>query len=158
MGVEISNVKDQLFCCGSDPFKWSDGTCSTGTGGSNAPFPVGKGRVIFDRTSGSTSPNDTTATSTSTVTLAGATLHSVTTSAATAVETAASPPGTVDGKVIVAVAVGVPFGNGAFRIASHAVETEERSEAAEGRNEELGGEVYCSPEIEVGIENGDAGE
>ena len=106
----MANVKDQLFCCGPNSVNWSDGTCYNSTGGSNAPFPVDEGRVIFDRTSGSTSPNNTTATFTSTVTLAGATLRSATTSTATGAGTAASPPRTVDGKVTVAVAVGVSLG------------------------------------------------
>ena len=68
--------------------------------------------MIFNRTSGSTSPDNTTVTFTSTVTLAGATIHSVTTSTATAAAgTAASPPPlTVHREATVGVAVGVSLG------------------------------------------------
>ena len=109
-GVEIFNVKDHLFCCGSNSFNYSDGTCYNLTRGSNAPFPVDQGRVIFDRTSGSTSPNGTRAAFTSTVTLAGSTIYSVATSNATAVRIAVSPPPTVHREVAVGVAVGVSLG------------------------------------------------
>ena len=109
-GVRILNVKDQLFCCGLNSSNCANDTCYTSTQGSNAPFPVDQARVIFDRTSGSTSPNDTTAVFPSTVTLAGATIHSVTTSTATAPGTAASPPLTVHREITVGVAVGVSWG------------------------------------------------
>ena len=109
-GAPIFRAKDQLFCCGLNSYDFSDGTCYNITHGSNAPFPVDQGSVIFDRPSGSTSPNNPTATFTSTVTLAGATRYSVTTSAATAAGTAASPPPTVHGEATVAVAVGVSLG------------------------------------------------
>ena len=104
------HVKDQLFCCGADSYHWSDNTCWNSTQGSNAPFPVDQGRVIFDRRSGSMSPNNTTATLTSTVTLAGATMQSFTTLTATAAGTAAAPPPTVHREATVGVAVGVSLG------------------------------------------------
>ena len=67
--------------------------------------------MIFNRTSGSTSPDDTAITFTSTVTLAAATIHSVTTSTATAAAgTATSPPRTVHREATVGVAVGVSLG------------------------------------------------
>ena len=68
--------------------------------------------MIFDRTSGSTSPDNSTTTFTSTVTLADSTIHSVTTSTATAdAGTAASPPPpTVHRETTVGVAAGVSLG------------------------------------------------
>ena len=70
--------------------------------------------MIFNRTSGSTlpddTPDDTTATFTKTITLAGSTIHSVTTSAVAAAVTAASPPPTVHGEATVGIAVGVSLG------------------------------------------------
>jgi len=55
------------FCCGTGNL--SDGTCDTATQGSRKSFPVPAGFVIDNRTSGSTSPNDTLSTSTVTTTL-----------------------------------------------------------------------------------------
>ncbi len=50
-----------LFCCGNmDP---SSNTCVVGTKGSSSPFFVEAGLVIFNRTSGSTSTNNTDITS-----------------------------------------------------------------------------------------------
>ena len=89
-GIRIVNVKNKLFCCGWGYFDSSSGTCVNSTRGSDAPFPVDQGHVIFNRSSGSTSPNNT-ATVTSTVTLAGVTMKSATTRAITAAGTAASP-------------------------------------------------------------------
>ena len=68
--------------------------------------------MIFDRTSGSTSPDNTTATFTSTVTLAGSTTKSVTTSTATADAgtTASPPPPVVHREATVGAAVGVSLG------------------------------------------------
>ena len=108
-GARIVNVKDNLFCCGDGYFDSSSGTCVNSTRGSDAPFPIDQGHVIFNRSSGSTSPNNT-ATVTSTVTLAGVTMKSVTTTATTAAGTAASPPLTRDREATVGVAVGVPLG------------------------------------------------
>ena len=107
-GIRIVNVEDRLFCCGLGYFD-SNGTCSNSTRGSDAPFPVDQGYVIFNRSSGSTSPNST-ATVTSTVTLAGHTIISAATLAATGAGTAASPPPTSDREPTVVVAVGVPLG------------------------------------------------
>lgn len=45
-----------MFCCGRVA---SNDTCMTATKGSTAPFYIEAGRVIFNRTSGSTSPNNT---------------------------------------------------------------------------------------------------
>lgn len=81
------------------------------TRGSNAPFLLDQGHVIFNRSSGSTSPNST-ATVTSTVTLAGATVKSVTTTATIAAGTAALRSPTSDREATVGVAVGVPLGIG----------------------------------------------
>lgn len=108
-GIRIVNVKDKLFCCGWGYFDSSSGTCVNSTRGSDAPFPVDHGHVIFNRSSGSTSPNNT-AMVTSTVTLAGVTMKSVTTTATTAAGTAASPPLTRNREATVGVAVGVPLG------------------------------------------------
>lgn len=65
-----------LSCCST----WKDNTCDIATKGSNAPFFLEAGRVIFNRTSGSTSTNITelatvtlTTTFTSTVTAAALT-------------------------------------------------------------------------------------
>lgn len=47
-----------LFCC--SPGNAYNSTCMDATKGSTAPFQIEAGQVIFNRTSGSTSPNDTT--------------------------------------------------------------------------------------------------
>ena len=103
-GIRIVNVKDKLFCCGWGYFDSSSGTCVNSTRGSDAPFPVDQGHVIFNRSSGSTSPNNT-ATVTSTVTVAGVTMKSVTTRAITAAGTAASPLSTSGREATVDIAV-----------------------------------------------------
>ena len=48
-----------LFCCSQ--FNVSTDTCTVGTKGSTAPFSLDAGLVIYNRTSGSTSPNITNA-------------------------------------------------------------------------------------------------
>lgn len=124
-GINIVNVKDGLFCCGPGYFDSSSGTCVNSTRGSDAPFPIDEGYVIFNRSSGSTSPNSTaTVTSTvtlagatlksatTTVTLAGATVKSVTTTATIAAGTAALRSPISDRGSTVGVAVGVPLGIG----------------------------------------------
>lgn len=79
--------------------------------GSDAPFPLDEGYVIFNRSSGSTSPNST-AIVRSTVTLAGATVQSVTTTATIAAGTAALRSPISDRGSTVGVAVGIPLGIG----------------------------------------------
>ncbi len=116
--IRIVNVKDQLFCCGLGYFDSTNGTCYNSTRGSNAPFPVDQGRVIFNRSSGSTLPNDTS-TIISTVTLAASTIRSVTsvvTTAAATTRTAASSPPTSHRETTVGVAVGVPLGIALFAV------------------------------------------
>ena len=52
----VGLIQDQwLSCCGP----WSNNTCDNATKGSNAPFFLEAGLVIFNRTSGSTSTNIT---------------------------------------------------------------------------------------------------
>ena len=48
--------EDSSFCCG--PGNSTSNQCISSTLGSSAPFPIEAGRVIFNRTSGSTSPNN----------------------------------------------------------------------------------------------------
>ena len=104
----VVQVDDGLFCCGF--FNSSSGTCLNSTRGSDAPFSVNQGSVIVNRGSGLASPNSS-ATVTSTATLAGATATSViTTVGTTAVRTAASLPLTSDQAATVGAAVGVPLG------------------------------------------------
>ena len=98
-----------MFCC-QGSFNSSDSTCGTSTRGNNSLFAVDPGYIIFNRSSGSTSPNDT-ATVTSTVTLTGATVESVTvTPTATAAGTAAPPLPTSNREATVGMAVGLPLG------------------------------------------------
>lgn len=68
--------EQSVFCC--SPFNIYNNTCLVATKGSHAPFYVEAGKVIFNRTSGSTSPNITsiapvtitvTATATTTATI-----------------------------------------------------------------------------------------
>ena len=141
MGVELFNVKDRLFCCGANSFNWSDNTCHHPTASNNTPFLVDQGRVIFDRPSGSTSLNNTTATLTSAVTLAGATIHSVTTSTATAAEPVALPPPTVHREATVGVAVGAPLGMAL--LGSVAMLWRQRREARVLREEKKNWEEKC---------------
>lgn len=110
-GIRMVNVNDQLFCCGLGCFDSSTGTCYNSAGSSDAPFPVDSSYVMFNRTSGSTSPNST-ATTTSTVTIAAATIKAgdTTTATATAIGTAASPPSTSDKAATAGAAVGFPLG------------------------------------------------
>ena len=72
-GVAIYTAANGVsFCCG--PLNSSD-TCNQTTRGSNTPFPLLAGRVIFNRTSGSISPNvsdTTTVTVTSTAVISAA--------------------------------------------------------------------------------------
>ena len=56
-GTTIYAVQDGLhFCCFD--FDLSSNQCSIPTRGSSAPFRVPAGKVIFNRTTGSTSPNN----------------------------------------------------------------------------------------------------
>ena len=59
-GAPVFRVNAQqgvFFCCGNlDP---ANNTCLTSTHGSSAPFYIEPGPVIYNRTSGSTSPNST---------------------------------------------------------------------------------------------------
>lgn len=72
-----------LFCCSQpNPF---NNTCLNPTKGSTAPFPIDVGLVVFNRTSGSTLPNNTNdATVTVTATAAAAPTTITTTITATA--------------------------------------------------------------------------
>ena len=80
-----------LFCCSQgNPF---NNTCVTATKGSAAPFPIDVGLVIFNRTSGSTSPNITNAATVTVTATAAAALTTVTTTAtALAVASASDAP------------------------------------------------------------------
>ena len=49
-----------LFCCSAGDA--NNNSCQIATKGSTAPFPIEAGKVIFNRTSGSTSPNNTNTT------------------------------------------------------------------------------------------------
>ena len=94
-GINLVDVDQKpLFCCGNmNPF---NNTCLTSSKGSFSPFFIEAGLVVFNRTSGSTSPNSTdTATIiiTSTVTAAPFDVESVITTTATAkTATTSNPP------------------------------------------------------------------
>ena len=76
---------DTDYCCG--PGNSSSGKCKHSTRGSVEPFPINVGRVIFNRTSGSTSPNDS---DTSSITILST--ATVTVSSGTALSTAETDP------------------------------------------------------------------
>lgn len=99
-GVTIYTAQDGLsFCCG--PLS-SNNTCAQSTNGSITPFNLDAGRVIFNRTSGSITPN---ASDTATVTVTSATATPFTNLAN------CRNPSTSSNKVIaVGVGVGVPLG------------------------------------------------
>jgi len=59
-GVTIFPIQETLFCCG--PGFSNNKTCKISTYNSFEPFGVAAGKVIFNRTSGSTSPNITATT------------------------------------------------------------------------------------------------
>ena len=78
-----------LFCCGNmDP---SSNTCVVGTKGSSSPFFVEAGLVIFNRTSGSTYPNNTDITS-GDITVADNTARITVTNTITAAISASASP------------------------------------------------------------------
>ncbi len=58
--VTIFPIQETLFCCG--PGFSNNNTCKISTYNSFEPFGVAAGKVIFNRTSGSTSPNITATT------------------------------------------------------------------------------------------------
>ena len=131
-GIRIVNVKDELFCCGGDVtgltyYNSLTSTCNNGTEGSDAPFPVDNGYVIFNRTSGSTSPNRTAAiigsgaqagttidpvAGTTAIVIAAGTAASSRSTTATVIttETAASSLSTSKEGATAGTAVGVPLG------------------------------------------------
>ena len=91
-GLDINLVvvdRKYMFCCGNmNPF---NNTCLTSSKGSFSPFFIQAGLVVFNRTSGSTSPNSTdiaTITITSTVTAASFDVESMITTTAMAKSTA----------------------------------------------------------------------
>ena len=83
-GVSIFTAADAVsFCCG--PLNSSNtSTCSSATRGSIAPFPLQAGRVIFNRTSGSISPNSSDTATTATVELTSTAVISSAASSTTA--------------------------------------------------------------------------
>ena len=92
-----------LFCCSqSDP---SNNTCLIPTKGSNAPFSVNAGRVIFNRTSGSTFPNNT---NTATVTVTAAATGTV--SAAALASALNCPSSSSRREIAIGTGIGVPLG------------------------------------------------
>ena len=97
-----------LFCCSqSDPF---NNTCLIPTRGSSTPFPVNAGQVIFNRTSGSTSPNNTNTATTVTVT-AAATITTTGSSVALASSPSDCPSSPSSKKeVAIGAGIGVPLG------------------------------------------------
>ena len=94
-----------LFCCSqSDPF---NNTCLIPTKGSSKPFPVNAGQVIFNRTSGSTSPNNT---NTETVTVTAAATITATASSAVLASPLSCPSSSSSKDVAIGAGVGVPLG------------------------------------------------
>lgn len=106
-GVTIYPFQDDTsFCCG--PGNSSSNTCISSTLGNPAPFAVPAGRVIFNRTSGSTSPNISDI---STVTVSSAVASS--TSAIAPTDSAIcrnSPSSSKKSAAAVGIGVGVPLG------------------------------------------------
>ena len=96
---------DSSFCCG--PGNSSSGACTYKTQGSFAPFPVHAGRVIFNRTSGSTSPNNS---DTSTVTISSAAASSTIATLSSDSTVCHNMPSSSNKPTKVGVGVGVPFG------------------------------------------------
>lgn len=102
MSISLANL--YTFCCG--PLKSSD-TCNQSTRGTYTPFQLKAGRVIFNRTSGSITPNTS---DTTTVTVTSTTTSSTTATPSTDLTTCPNPS-TPSGKVTaVGAGVSVPLG------------------------------------------------
>ena len=86
-----------LFCCSE--FNVSTDTCTVGTKGSTAPFSLEAGLVIYNRTSGSTSPNITNAVT--------RTVTATATSSASAYASSSSSSGQ---EAAIGAGIGVPLG------------------------------------------------
>lgn len=109
-GVTIYPFQDDTsFCCG--PGNSSTNACVDSTLGLTAPFAVPAGRVIFNRTSGSTSPNIS---DTSTITVLPTAVSSTTTTTASTGSAICtnSPPSSTDSAKVGYLEVGIPLGLG----------------------------------------------
>ena len=115
-GTSIFAVQDGLhFCCAD--INSSSNQCSISTRGSTAPFRITAGKVIFNRTTGSTSPNSMDVI---TVTLSSSALVTATVSSTTAPLTITTIPSTPtayanspppsEKSTKVGLGVGVPLG------------------------------------------------
>ena len=103
-GTQVSQVTKNSFCCGS--FNSTTNACSHSTQGSSAPFSLPVGRIIYNRTSGSTLPNDS---ETITVTI------SYTATPTTTLDSSSDPthhnsPSSSNKTTAVGLGVGVPLG------------------------------------------------
>ena len=124
-GTSIYAVQDGFhFCCG-DIDSSSTNQCSIATRGSSAPFRVTAGKVIFNRTTGSTSPNSVdaitvtvsssnlvtaTVSSTDTATVSSTTDPLTTTTIPSNQSAYPNPPPSSDKSTKVGLGVGVPLG------------------------------------------------
>lgn len=98
-----------VFCC--SPVDSLNNTCVDITKGSAVPFFVPAGHVIFNRTSGSTSPNITnTATVTVTATTPALALTSNSSSVHVASSSSSSPSSPSNEEVAIGAGMGVPLG------------------------------------------------
>ncbi|KAF6230380.1 hypothetical protein HO133_004722 [Letharia lupina] len=97
--------EDSSFCCG--PGNSSSNACINSTRGSTAPFPVQAGRVIFNRTSGSISPNSS---ETAAVTVSSTVPPSTTANSPTDPTICRNWPSSSNKSSAVGIGVGVPLG------------------------------------------------
>lgn len=107
-GTTIFAVQDGFhFCCGD--IASSSNRCSVSTRGSTAPFLIPAGKVIYNRTTGSTSPNsmDVITDTVSSSTLVTATVSST---SAPLTQANANPPPSSEKSTKVGLGVGVPLG------------------------------------------------
>ena len=115
-GTPVFAVQDGMhFCCGD--IDLSSNQCSVSTRGSTTPFRVTTGKVIYNRTTGSTSPNNMDVI---TVNLSSSTQVTVTVPSTTAPRTIttisskplayANPPPSSKKSTKVGLGVGVPLG------------------------------------------------
>lgn len=105
-GVTIYPFEEDLsFCCG--PGNSSSNTCINSTRGSSAPFPVPAGRVIFNRTSGSISPNNSDAAA---VTVSSTAAPATTATPPTDPTICRNSPSSSNKSTAVGFGVGVPLG------------------------------------------------
>ena len=116
-GTSIFAVQDGLHFCCADIDSSSTNKCSIATRGSSTPFRIAAGKVIFNRTTGSTSPNNVDAI---TVTVPSSNLFTATVSSTTAPLTTTAipsdpsaypnPPPSSDKSTKVGLGVGLPLG------------------------------------------------